>query len=246
MRVHARLRIARDVVDFVRAVLRRVTLRKVLMAQVAATALNTLRFIEFWGPQMPASFPLSGFVITTLDAQCVLLALLCADEAVRRGARRALAYPLALMTATLCASVAQWYIRAWLGLFTVVNKPGVPSVVQKTQMLAVATEVIVFGALVMLVYLKRQRAMQTLERARLAELSRAQTERRLIEARLTAAQAYIDPQVLFDRLAQVGELYVLGSPAADVSLESLIQVLRAARRPAGRRRSDSSRSEPVT
>jgi hypothetical protein len=229
MRIDFPRRTARSAADFARAVLRRITFRNVLMAQVGATALNVLRTIELWGPHAPVNLPLSGLLITTLDAQCVLLALICADEAVRRGARRALAYPLTLLAATLCASVTQWYLRAWLGLFTVVNKPGVPAVIQKTQMLAVAIEVIVFGTLVMLVYLKRQQGMQILERARLAELSRAQTERRLIEARLAAAQASIDPQVLFDRLAHVRELYVQGSSAAEQSLEALIQELRARR-----------------
>lgn len=60
------------------------------------------------------------------------------------------------------------------------------------------------------------------------ELERNQLERQSIEARMRLLQAQIEPHFLFNTLANVRELVVLGSPQAPAVLENLITYLRAA------------------
>jgi len=62
---------------------------------------------------------------------------------------------------------------------------------------------------------------------RAAELERVGVERRLIESRLAAAQAQIDPERVFRHLAEIRNLYASARPGADERLEALIQELRA-------------------
>ena len=52
-------------------------------------------------------------------------------------------------------------------------------------------------------------------------------ERRLIESRLAAAQAQIDPERVLRHLAEIRNLYASARPGADERLEALIQELRA-------------------
>jgi hypothetical protein len=203
-----------------------------LTALLLALALCVLRSLQHFlsvQPRLPhlPHFFASGLVITTLGSLSVMLAALTADEAIQRGASAWATYCIALLAATCVADSAQWYIRAWLHLYTVVNQPGVPLAAQRAVIVFVACDVLIFGGFAMLAYLSRRSAERILEGVRSAELRRVQIERRLTESRLATAQAQIDPRMLFGALEEIRSMYSLAVPHAEQRLEELIQRLQA-------------------
>jgi sensor histidine kinase YesM len=66
------------------------------------------------------------------------------------------------------------------------------------------------------------------DRMRAAELARTLSRRRTLESRLQAMQARVEPQFLFNTLAQVRELYERDAVVAGRVLDDLISYLRAA------------------
>ncbi|MFI4925503.1 MAG: sensor histidine kinase, partial [Vicinamibacteria bacterium] len=74
----------------------------------------------------------------------------------------------------------------------------------------------------------RRRSLATAARLRAAEANRVAKSRQMIEARLTAMQARVEPQFLFNTLAQVGELHRRDPGRALDMLDRLIDYLRAA------------------
>jgi LytS/YehU family sensor histidine kinase len=79
-----------------------------------------------------------------------------------------------------------------------------------------------------LVYLNLRKARFADERRREAELARAHARRRTLESQLQAMQARVEPQFLFNTLAQVKQLYDLNPSLAQGMLDNLIAYLRAA------------------
>ncbi len=73
----------------------------------------------------------------------------------------------------------------------------------------------------------RQRTSQRLARLRTRELERAQITRRMVESRLQAMQACIEPQFLFDTLGDVDRLHRTVPHTAVRLLDELIVYLRA-------------------
>jgi len=74
----------------------------------------------------------------------------------------------------------------------------------------------------------RERTSQRLARIRARELERAQITRRMVESRLQTMQACIEPQFLFDTLADVEKLHRAEPRAAVRLIDELIVYLRAA------------------
>src|SRR5574337_628434 len=71
-------------------------------------------------------------------------------------------------------------------------------------------------------------ARSAADRMRAAAVARAHARRRTLESRLQAMQARVEPQFLFNTLAQVRELYERETALADRVLDDLIVYLRAA------------------
>jgi hypothetical protein len=218
---------ARHIAGFVRAVVASITWRRVLTAWLLGFALFALRLVQGAGPHPPSTFPISGLVITNLGALLVLLAALSADEAIRRGARPWLVYIFTLGAASILTAVGQFYIRAWFHLYTGVNQPGVPVAVQRTHMIFVACDVMVFGGIAMFAYLNRRSEQRILDGVRGAELRRVQLERQLTESRLAMTRAHIDPSVLLDTLGEIRNSYARSAPQADFRMDELIRRLQA-------------------
>jgi hypothetical protein len=156
-----------------------------------------------------------------------MLATLASDEAVRRGATPWITYALALAVASVASAYGQFYLRGLLHLYTAVNRPGVAASVQRTQMIFVGCDCILFGGLAMFSYVNRRRAQSILEGVRGAELKHAQLERRIAESSLAAARTRIDPTQLSESLEQIRALYLGGAPDAEQHLDRLIQHLHA-------------------
>lgn len=76
--------------------------------------------------------------------------------------------------------------------------------------------------------LTRAREQRALAAAREAELERAGTQREIVASRLKVLQARVEPELLFDALADVRDAYLDSPPAADALLDDLVAYLRAA------------------
>lgn len=211
--------------DFAQAVLTRVTWRAATMALLLALTLDLLRWFRFAG-YAPPNFIGSSLVITNLGALFVMLAAFIADEAVERGARGWLTYLTALLIAGVATGYGQWYVRLWLHLYTAVNKPGVPVAVQRTQIIFVIFDVIIFGGFAMVGYFNRRGAERIMRGVRSAELRRVQVERELTESRLATLRAQLDPGLLFADLAEVRAAYAGAVPDADRRMDELIHRLQ--------------------
>lgn len=172
------------------------------------------------GDRPPPHDLLAHIVSNVVGVSLVMLAALAADEALCRRVRRWCAYPIALLAASAAAAIVQWWLQRWPAVaFAEGSEP---------LMVAVAIGLNVFnvGGLVMLAYVNRQSADRMLQGVRATELEHVRVERRLIESRLAAAQAQIDPEAVFQQLAEVRTLYARARPGADEKLETLIQGLR--------------------
>lgn len=213
--------------NYLRTVLGRVTWRAVMISLALAYTVGALRYLQNF-ERAPPNFLASSWVITTVCAFAVMLATLASDEAVRRGAPPRLTYAAALAVASVVSAYGQFYLRDLLHLYTAVNRPGVAVSVQRTQMIFVGCDCILFGGLAMFSYVNRRRAQGILEGVRTAELKRVQLEQRIAESSLAAARARIDPTELSDELSEIRALYLSGSSRAEQHLDRLIQRLHAA------------------
>jgi hypothetical protein len=213
---------------FLSALVRSVTWQRVLAAWLLGFALYLVRNFQNAAPTTPSNFTASGLIITNLGALLVLLAALSADEAIRRGARPWLVYLVFLVAASILTAVGQWYIRAWLHLYTAVNQPGIPMPIQRTMMIFVACDVFMFGGFAMLAFLNRQSAQRILDGVRAAELRRLQLEQQLTESSMAITLAHIDPGTLFESLGEIRALYARSAPQADLKMDELIHRLQDA------------------
>ena len=88
---------------------------------------------------------------------------------------------------------------------------------------------LVFGGLAAALHSSRQRHVRMLAALREAELDRESSQRKLVEAKLAALKARIDPEFLVQTLGRLEHLYGEADPAgADRLLEELIAFLRSA------------------
>jgi hypothetical protein len=86
----------------------------------------------------------------------------------------------------------------------------------------------VYFTLAVWYYESIDRATRSTASLRESELARRSAERWLLELRLGALQARLDPQVLFDTLDEAGRLYKSRPAAAEQLLDALIDYLRHA------------------
>jgi len=205
---------------FVRAVWRAITWKGLLAVQALGLAFAVLWHLRH-GARLPPHDLLSHVVSNAVSASFVMLAALAADEAVRRRVRLWCAYPVAVLAASAAATIGQWCLQQWPAVaFLEAGRPLEAAV-------SIGLKVFTLGGLAILAYINRQSAERVLLGVRAAELERVGVERRLIESRLAAAQAQIDPKALFPQLAQIRNLYASARPGADESLEALMQELRS-------------------
>ena len=78
------------------------------------------------------------------------------------------------------------------------------------------------------VYLDRRRTRAARAKMHAAEVDRARSAKRALESRLQAMQARVEPQFLFNTLAQVHDLYRTDPARGERMLDELIAYLRAA------------------
>ena len=166
---------------------------------------------------------IATFVVDQLCAFTLMLGIVVADR-VTSGDRRA-PYALAVViSAALLAALgpvsAEWFLASAPSDFSlreVLNS-----------MVYSFFEWLVLGGAAAFIYTDRRRANAALARMRRAEIERARAAKRTLESRLQAMQARVEPQFLFNTLAQVKKLYAIDALLGERMLDELIAYLRAA------------------
>jgi hypothetical protein len=191
---------------------------------------------------MSAAEPyLSGTIINVCMSLCIMFATLVADEWVDLGARRLPAYVGAVVAGAAAGSFAQWLAHHWLSVVPV-SPPLVPTTnplhdvsgrlhiaaVDMTQPAVMFFEFLIWGSIIVFIYVELRAARRAHERMTAAYVARARAQRRTLESRLQALQARVEPQFLFNTLARVRDLYAEDPREGARMLGDLIDYLRAA------------------
>jgi hypothetical protein len=180
-------------------------------------------------PNLPAvDAYLSATIINVLVAFSIMFATLVADERVARGAQRLPAYTWAVVVGSAVAAFAQWNVRHWLQVRTSFDLPGIAHDVTVMQPAFVFFEYLIWGSIIVFIYVNRRSAFFATARMNAAQVQRAETRRRTLESRLQALQARVEPQFLLNTMAQVRELYESDTAKGGQMLGDLIVYLRAA------------------
>ncbi|HET9670339.1 MAG TPA: histidine kinase [Casimicrobiaceae bacterium] len=212
--------------------------RAALLLGFAITAWNWtvwLQPIMEVSQTMPFGRSLLGSLITNqIQALCLVVAIVIADRAVDEGARRRRAYLVAAVFGCLAGFlIAEPMDWAWRTYVLPDRWPadwpwlhGTPALFHwplfhLTQWLPAA------GAVVFL-YADRRAARKTAQMLHAAELDRIRRSKMAFESRLSAMQARVEPQFLFNTLLQVERLYELDARLAAQMMDELIAYLRAA------------------
>ena len=155
-----------------------------------------------------------------------LLIILAADEAVKRGARlrhvNILATLSLLFGNLLIADIAQQYFAVEFA------KPPAPPTLRWISIIPFALNQSLWGVLALFVYLNRHIAERMLQGVQEAESQRVRQETELVESRLAAARAQVDPKLLFVDLAEIRDRLKIDTADADERLDALIHRLRSA------------------
>jgi len=213
-------------VSFVVAAWRAATPKHFLYTFVLALAWSTLELAPYSQPRIPPM--VNGIVSMQFNAFAVMLAVLVADRASPPSARRAWPYLLAVIVGVTVGSSLMWVVsQRIVGIPTnyMLNQPyeGFDTFFYRHAMYS-----LVVCGLVTFIYVSRRWAVQRLGALRAVQLERAEVEKRVLESRLAAMQARVEPQFLRETLAQVERLYESDAQAADRLLKDLIVYLRAA------------------
>jgi hypothetical protein len=216
---------------FVQAVLQEFTWPRLLTMQLLVlilVAMHVATLPSTPGANSSLSFLVSAVIIAEFEFNSALLAAVCGHEAVRRGGRAWLVYPLVMIAAALFAVSGQWEVRSPFQLRVAIDDwdPSAPFR-RYGHMLIMASETLAYAATITLVYTNRKRELDCVVLARMADLRRAQLERDLTTADLASVQARIDPEQMIRSLVMLQRLYQQCSPLAEPKLDELVGDLRA-------------------
>lgn len=229
--------------DAVLRALKRVTWRTVAVTMAISVAFQAWVVIEL-ADLYPAlsvrATHLSAGIINLMMAFSIMFATLVADERVAQGAGRLRAYATAVVLGSAIGTTAQWYVHRWLHLAAInldvptanpvydISQNFYQPAVTITQPAVMFFEFLIWGSLIVSIYAVRRTALLASERMARAQIGRANAQRRTLESKLQALQARVEPQFLFNTLAQVRDLYETDSATASRMLDDLIAYLRAA------------------
>jgi hypothetical protein len=154
-----------------------------------------------------------------------LLCIVGADHAVRRGAPRFRSFLIASIVAALLGAAFDSSIRYVIGWF---DQPYVHWWWKPVHPISHFMWYLVIGGFIAFVYADLQRSRETAARLQAAVLRRTQAARDVLQTRLRAMQARVEPQFLFDTLARVREIYERDPAKGQRTLDDLITYLRTA------------------
>ena len=199
------------------------------------TAVFSIQWLEMSAQMLPVPlFILRDAIWDQVVAFCLVLAVVVADRAVDEGARPRSAYAVATLASFVLAYLLrQPVILAFDSLVGHLGTPAdqeLPDAVKRHVFWAlfILPQGLVMNASAVFLYADRRAARKTATRLRSAELDRTRSSRLAFESRLQAMQARIEPQFLFNTLAQVERLHEDDPAQAGNMLDALISYLRAA------------------
>jgi signal transduction histidine kinase len=205
------------------------------LAAWAFTSLINLDALLGFLQTLPAERFLPMFAIDNqIKAFVLLAAIVIADRAVDEGAPKRLSYVTAAVlgcaVGVFLGELFGWAWRAlvlpdrWPASRPWIKGPGAPyyfAIYGLTHWLLV-------GGCAVFFYADRRAARKTEAHLNAAELDRIRRSKLALESRLQAMQARVEPQFLFNTLAQVEHLYDFDPKLAERILDDLIAYLRAA------------------
>jgi sensor histidine kinase YesM len=180
---------------------------------------------SFWTRSFPWGPHLNGILTMQFNGFAVLLAVLVADHASPPPLRRWWLYVLAVVIGSFVGSTLLWFVTQ--RLFEIRTSYEYPEPFD-TYLYRHGTHAAEVCGMVTFIYVSRRWASARLAALRAVQLERADVEKRVLESRLAAMQARVEPQFLRNTLAQVEHLYDIDAQAADRVLKELIGYLRAA------------------
>ncbi len=180
---------------------------------------------SYFARPVPLGPALNGILTMQFNGFAVLFAVLLADHASPPPFRRWSLYVLAVVVGAFVGSTLLWFVTQ--RLFEIRTAYGFPEPFD-TYLYRHGTHALVVCGMVTFIYVWRRWATARLTALRAVQLERARVEKRVLESRLAAMQARVEPQFLRNTLAQVERLYDIDAQAADRVLKELIIYLRAA------------------
>lgn len=158
----------------------------------------------------------------------VLLAVLVADRASPPPLRRWGPYVLAVIVGVAVGSTLLWLVSQWMLGIGTAYLAGRAREGYDTFVFRHGVHGLVVCGLAAYVYVSQRMAAHRLAALRVVQLGHAEAEKRILESRLAAMQARVEPLVLRETFSRVERLYEIDAPAADRILRELITYLRAA------------------
>jgi hypothetical protein len=163
------------------------------------------------------------FVADQIKVFPMLLTFAVADYVVSRDQDRRGAYVIAALVGTAVAAPTAVIWNSYI--VNLLYRPATP---RAGFMVYIGLETVMLGAAILWIINDRRRAERARARMHRAELERIAAEKRSIESDLQALQARVEPQFLFNTLAQVKGLYEHSAERGEQMLDQLIGYLRAA------------------
>lgn len=154
-----------------------------------------------------------------------LLCIVVADLAVRRGAPRIRSFALAILVAALLGAAFNSSVLYATGWF---DQPFVRWWWKPVHPISHFLWYLLIGGFITFVYADLQRNRESATRLHAATLRRTHAARDVLQTRLLAMQARVEPQFLFDTLARIREIYRRDAKAGQQTLDDLIVHLRTA------------------
>jgi hypothetical protein len=215
------------------AAIRQISWRSVTITVAIMAALDLWLIVEIANRgehhQLPAGESyVSGALINLVMAFCIMFTTFVADELVASGARRLPTYAWAVALGSAAAALTQWQVHEWLGLRTQFDLPGIPRETTIMQPMIIFFEYLIWGSIIVFIYVNHRTALFATTRMNAAQVRRADVQRRTLESQLQVLQARVEPQFLFNTLAQVRALYEIDPAKGGQMLGDLIVYLRAA------------------
>ncbi|HZI82769.1 MAG TPA: histidine kinase [Casimicrobiaceae bacterium] len=166
-----------------------------------------------------------------LGAFSIMLAVVVADQITADDGQRRLPYILAVIAGAAVWAVVEYAGFRVLGMdirwYSVENR--YTSAAEFAWRTAYGfLEWLLLGGAATFIVLDARRARVEQRRLRNAQSERARTAKRMLESQLQALQARVEPQFLFNTMAQVRRLYDVDTRLAERVLDDLIAYLRTA------------------
>jgi hypothetical protein len=214
---------------FVRAALSHATGPLIAVAALLGSVRVMPILLSSWisGDSGQPLLALYRLVPSEIEAACMLVAVLLAEQGVRSGVRRLIAYAPAIVVASVWAGIIS------VPLIILMRDPTFPitSIHTLADMariaLFVAADALARGGLAAFIFSNRERWLISVRHLREAELQRARIEAELAKSHLAAMQATLQPAAIISKLEALDALYERDRCQGDYSLAEFIDLLRS-------------------